>query len=169
MPRHTRIQAEQQTDAMLDRWGIRELEQPHFLAGDVANALGLSTTVPLHKFIVRYGLEPERLGKGRQGTRRYFAPLDVYRLALIARMTSDGFVSDVIEEANDAVQDDNLLGVDREGNSQPTVLVLQRGAKAPAARVFGAASYKHSERDYYMLALDELREGINRQLQKDRK
>lgn len=153
-------------DKMLEQAGIRTLEEPEFLAGPVLKALGVLTG-RLQKFVRRYKMKPaEHFGSG-PGSRRVFSRKDVYRLAVVVRLFKDGFSLGAIEDILEFIDDEQLLGIDKEGRPNPVVIVLRRSEETFKIDAYSPANIPAITRasaEYYRLDLDLLRDEVDTQL-----
>jgi hypothetical protein len=171
MSKRLKESSEQQAEAMMEKWGIRALEEPHFLAGEAARILGV-TTGRLQKYVLRYELSPaEHLGKKGQGSRRVFSKKDLYRLAVAGRLVGDGFVPNFVERALHAIGDEELLGMDSESNPRPQCVVFRRVKKGRTEErqigffeSGGPPSVTPETPEYYVLDLSALTGEIDRRI-----
>ncbi len=170
MSKRLRESSEQQADAIMDKLGIRALEEPHFLAGEAAKILGV-TTGRLQKFVLRYKLFPaEHYGTG-QGSRRVFSKKDLYHLAVAGRLVGDGFVPNFVASALEAIGDEELLGMDSENNVRPVGIVFRRVKKDRTEerqigffKSGGPPPVTPETPEYYVLDLDALTREIDRRI-----
>jgi hypothetical protein len=167
-----RKSSEQQADAMMEKWGIRALEEPHFLAGEAAKVLGV-TTGRLQKFVLRYKLSPaEHLGKKGQGSRRVFSKKDLYRLSVAGRLVGDGFVPNFVARSLEKIGDEKLLGMESENNVRPVGIVFRRVKKNRTEerqidfffKSEGPPPVTPETPEYYVLDLDALTREIDRRI-----
>lgn len=160
----------QSADSLMNALGlVRELELPKFGTGEVADILGVPVW-RLQKFLdsPRFRLaSSEKVGGEGYGSRRVFTELDVYRIGVAARLTADGFAPKFVASALEAIDDDQLLGMDSENNARPVGIVFRRAKKGPQIDFFKSGappSVKPETPEYYVLDLDALTREIDRRI-----
>ena len=129
-----------------------------FGTGEVAQILDVPMW-RLQKFLQgqRYDLSPTgQIGKGR-GSRRLFTRMDIYRIAIAARLTQDGFAPTFVAEAVQQIDDEDFI--DPMGYAVDSVFAFERREGRPAPRVYPAKQpLKMGKPDspYYVLDLSEI-------------
>jgi hypothetical protein len=144
-----------------------EIQVPEFTTGQASEILGIDTW-RLQKFLdsPTFKLRPNRLvGPAGRGSRRIFRDTDLYRIAIAARMTEDGFTAAVAADAASQLDKVDVSGSDVQGRSQDYVLCLVRTKGRPQAEVlYDMKSAKSREGCYYQLRLSEVLKPIRKRV-----
>jgi len=140
-----------------DDFRVHELPTYRFRIRDVVWLLDGIPRWRLEKFLSgkRFKLSPSgHIGMG-SGAWRFFNYQDVYRLAIAYRMSLDGFAPKLVSDVLKEIRDEELLDINRHGESTAPHLGLFRKEEEEEPRVEILGPHVQEE-PYYVLKLDEI-------------
>jgi DNA-binding transcriptional MerR regulator len=136
-----------------------------FGAGEVADILGIESW-RLQKYLSgkTYQLSSEgHIGKGGQGSRRLFSVEDICRIGIADFLTKDGFSPKWVSSVLQQIEDQDLLNLGPEGQSNPPVIAFRRDDRKRIVQ-FGSAKHEECEEPYYVLNTSRVIAEVNRRI-----
>jgi DNA-binding transcriptional MerR regulator len=147
-----------------DFFNTPPLQVPRFGAGEVAEILGIESW-RLQKYLSgkTYQLSSEgHIGKGGQGSRRLFSVEDICRIGIADFLTKDGFSHKWVSSVLQQIEDQDLLSLGPEGQSNPPVVAFRRDGRKRILQ-FGSAKHEGGER-YYELNTTRIIADVDRRI-----
>ena len=157
----------------IDILTTREVPTAEYGTGEVATMLNLPVW-RLQKFLdsPEYKLQPYgKLGTGR-GSRRRFRDKDLYRLAIAGTLVDEGFAPWLVARVMEAIEDQDLKDVDRNGNTLYSTIILRRTKDAPEPDIVYSEDLKKLQLGalaYYVLPLRPIVQMVDEKIEEKRR
>jgi hypothetical protein len=140
---------------------------PHFGSGEVAQIVGLDLW-ELNRYLSRYSLTSSgQLGQGR-GSRRWYNPEDVFRIATSIFLIKDGFAPKLVAEAVQKLEDEDFYGShDQRGEFSEFGISFRRTDSGPEVHIYRAdkpPELKMGSKTYYAIDLSAITKLVNQRI-----